>query len=123
MFFLEKSGKKSVGYDAELLTDVAEVYLKMRDHHAATGKTVPRPFRHIVVACDLLMRGLAHVGIVALVDEATGYQFVRPADELRKILELYISRELAKWVLTFQQDYYRQTAISLAKNSTTFQPH
>ena len=66
-----------VGYDAELLPQVAEVYLKMRDFYLSEGKEVPRQYHHIVKACDLIMRGLAHVGIVALVDEATGYQEVR----------------------------------------------
>lgn len=108
VFFLQKNGKKAVGYDAQTLSDVAEVYLRMRDAFNANNKQIPKNFRHIIVACDLLQRGLARVGIVALVDEATGYQFVRQSDELRKILEQFISKELAKWVLTFQPDFYRQ---------------
>jgi hypothetical protein len=108
VFFVDKGGKKSVGYDAELLPAVAEVYLRLRDHYAKQKQEPPQKYQHIIDACDLLMRGLARVGIVALVDEATGYQFVRPNDELRKILEQYISKELAKWVLTFQPDFYRE---------------
>lgn len=108
IFFLQRGGKKSVGYDAELLPAVGEVYLRMRDHYAANQLPPPTQHRHIIAACDLLMRGLARVGIVALVDEATGYQFARPNDELRKILERYISKELAKWVMTFQPDFYRE---------------
>lgn len=40
-------------------------------------------------ACDILMRGLAHVGIVALVDEATGYQEVRDGMALQAILDAF----------------------------------
>ncbi len=57
------------------------------------------------------MRGLAQVGIIALVDEATGYQKDREADELSKILAAYINEELRPWVkkefkpIFFQQIY------------------
>jgi hypothetical protein len=108
IFFREKGGKRSVGYDAELLPRVADVYLKMRDHCAKEGKPVPRQYEHIVRACDLLMRGLAHVGIVALVDEATGYQDLRAAHALAEILEAFIAKELRKWVRTFDPEFYKQ---------------
>lgn len=70
IFFKHLNGKKAVGYDAELLPAVAEVYLRMRDAFAAQEKAVPSQYDHIVRACDMVMRGLARVGIVALVDEA-----------------------------------------------------
>src|SRR5208283_382525 len=59
-------------------------------------------------ACDILVRGLAQVGIIALVDEATGYQRDRAADALAKILEAFIAKELQPWVKTFPSDYYEQ---------------
>jgi hypothetical protein len=39
----------------------------------AEGKSIPRQYAHIIEACDVVIRGLARVGLVALVDEATGY--------------------------------------------------
>ncbi len=54
------------------------------------------------------MRGLAHLGIVALVDEATGYQKDRAKDALAKILEAYVAKELQPWVKTFDSDFYEQ---------------
>ena len=74
--FRLKSGRRTVGYDANLLAMVCEVYLKLRDF--AKGTELKR-YSDIIKACDILMRGLARVGIVALVDEATGYQEVRGA--------------------------------------------
>lgn len=97
-----------VGYDALLLPQVAEVYLKMKDACAAEKKDVPRQYRHIVKACDLIMRGLAQVGIVALVDEATGYQEVRDRLALQAILDKYITDEYAKWTKTFPDGFYRE---------------
>jgi hypothetical protein len=108
VFFLRRNGTKAVGYDAESLPAVAEAYLKVRDDCTKRKVEVPKQIEHIVTACDILTRSLARLGIVALVDEATGYQYARPLDDLRKLLEKYISKELAKWVLTFQLDFYKE---------------
>jgi hypothetical protein len=54
------------------------------------------------------MRGLARVGIVALVDEVTGYQQVRKRDALYKILEAYISPELMPWAQRFPHSFYEE---------------
>jgi len=108
IFFRSKTGKRMVGYDAELLPKVAEVYLQMRDFYLSQGKEIPRQYRHIIQACDLIMRGLAHVGIVALVDEATGYQEVRDRLALQKILDKYLTDEWAKWTKTFPDEYYKE---------------
>ena len=53
------------------------------------------------------MRSLAKLGIVALVDEATGYQDVRDRLALQKILEKYITDEWARWTRRFPSDFYR----------------
>ena len=53
-----------------------------------------------------MIRALAHVGIVALVDEATGYQEVRPRDALQAYLETIISKELAAWTKKFPDEFY-----------------
>jgi len=108
IFFKSKSGKKMVGYEAELLPMVAEVYLKMRDEFIKKGKSIPRNYAHIIETCDIVMRGLARIGIIALVDEATGYQEIRDRIALQKILDKYLTDEWAKWTKTFPDDYYRE---------------
>ncbi len=52
------------------------------------------------------MRGLAHVGIIALVDEATGYQNLRARRALEEILEAFISDKLLKWTKRFPDIFY-----------------
>ena len=54
------------------------------------------------------MRGLAHVGIIALVDEATGFQHDRARGALAKILEAFIADELGKWAKRFPDEFYRE---------------
>ena len=48
------------------------------------------------------------MGIIALVDEATGYQYDRERDELQKILRAYISEELLPWQKRFPDVFYRE---------------
>jgi len=108
IFFRHLTGKKAVGYDAQLLPAVSEVYLRMRDALAAEGKAVPAQYDHIVRACDAVIRGLARVGIVALIDEATGYQEVRDRMALQAILDQFLRKELAAWAKRFPDEFYQQ---------------
>src|SRR5262249_49742435 len=55
---------------------------------------------------EILIRGLANVGIIALVDEATGYQRTRARDELAKILEAFVAKEIQKYLKTFDLEFY-----------------
>lgn len=59
-------------------------------------------------SAKILVRGFARVGIIALVDEATGYQADRARDALAKILEEFVAKELRKWVRTFPGEFYRE---------------
>ncbi len=103
LVFKTISGGKAYGYEAKLLPMVCEVYLKAKDEKKTT-----RQQEHIVKACGLLMRGLAQVGIVALVDEATGFQYDRARRALEDILEQFISKELLKWAKMFPDDFYKE---------------
>lgn len=91
------------GLAAEAIPMICEVYLSARDAGVLTT-----PQLRTAKACDLIMRGLARVGIVALVDEATGYQYARERSALAKILEAYIAKELQPWTRTFPIEFYQQ---------------
>lgn len=102
VLFRTMDGVRASGYRAELLPDVCEIYLKARDE-----KKLPANQAHVAMAAELLVRGLARVGIIALVDEATGFQYDRPRRDLEEQLKKYISDSLRKWVRTFPADYFR----------------
>ena len=89
--------------DAKLIPEICEVWLKARD-----AKALQPSQEHIARNADILMRGLAHVGITALIDEATGYQEFRDRDELYRILEAYIAKELLPWAKRFPDEFYEQ---------------
>lgn len=107
--FKTKDGLRAFGYKAELLPLVCEVYLKLRDSYQKQNPPKPVPVNqsHIIEACDLLMRGLARIGIIALVDEATGFQYERPRRDLEEQLKKFISESLRQWVRTFPSDYFK----------------
>jgi len=102
MFRPPKGGRAS-GYNAELLPAICDVYLRAR----ADGVLPPNQ-EHIARQAEILVRGLARVGIIALVDEATGYQEVRAADALAKILEAFVAHELQPYISTFPNDFYKE---------------
>ena len=96
-------GRTAYGYPATLLTDICEVVLAAR----AAGDLQRRQL-HIAERCEILIRGLARVGIIALIDEATGYQRIREERALATILEKFIDRELQSWTRTFPFTFYEQ---------------
>jgi hypothetical protein len=101
--FRTPTGSMASGYRADLLPDVCEVYLKARD-----AGVLPHNQQHVAKQAEILIRGLANVGIIALVDEATGYQDLRARDALSKFLEAFVAKELRKWVRTFPIEYYKE---------------
>ena len=96
-------GRTAYGYPAELLPVVCEVYLEARD----AGALLPGQV-HIAQRAEILIRGLARVGIIALVDEATGYQVVRERRALAAILERYLADDHRRWTKTFPYTFYSE---------------
>jgi hypothetical protein len=94
-------GQEMIGYRAELLPDICDVF-----HDAERAEALRKNQMHIAEACRLLSRGLTRVGIIGLVDEATGYQRERAANALAEILEAFIAKELRPWVRTFPNEFY-----------------
>lgn len=103
--FRTPNGNVAHGYEATILADICEAVLQAR----ADGK-LQKQQEHIAKQCEILVRGFARVGIIALVDEATGYQEVRARRALEKILERFISDELLKWAKMFPDEFYEQMA-------------
>lgn len=94
----------SDGYEATVLQELCDAILSARDSGVLNTE---QELRYAQCA-DLLIRAFARVGIIALVDEATGYQNVRARQALEKILDEFISNELRKWAKTFPDDFYRE---------------
>lgn len=101
--FYTPRGQLAYGYEATVLADVCEAVLKARQDGA-----LQKQQEHIARQCEILVRAFARVGVIALVDEATGYQDDRARDALAKILEAFVAKEIQKWVKTFKADFYKE---------------
>lgn len=96
-------GTPGVGIEASTLPRICSVWLDAR-----SAGVLRISQQKAAQYAELLLRGLAEVGVVALVDEATGYQYDRARDALAEILEKFIAENMAKWVKTFPDEFYRQ---------------
>ena len=91
------------GIRAELLPEICGVFLSAR------RKDELHPSQeHLALQAEILMEAFAKVGIVALVDEATGYQLDRSHDALRLLLSKYIAEGLQKWLKTFPDAFFAE---------------
>jgi len=102
-FIPPHGGTAAYGYPATMLADICDALLAARSAGA-----LQKQQEHLAQQAEILVRGFARVGIIALVDEATGYQKERSRDALAKILEAFVAKELQPWVKTFPPDYYEQ---------------
>ena len=98
-----RGGRTAYGYRAEILEGMIDAII---DAHRA--EALPDRYAHIVQRADILSRGLRHLGIVGLIDEATGYQHFREERALATILEKFISEELRPWTRTFPTEFYQE---------------
>ena len=102
-FHPPQGGRIAYGYPARLLVEICQSVLAARDANA-----LGQPQKALAERCDLLIRGLATVGIEALVDEATGYQRIRAESALTTILKRFIAKDLQPWTQTFDYAFYEQ---------------
>jgi hypothetical protein len=89
------------GYDSAILPALCNVWLRAREEGALQKQQLPKAQR-----AEMLMRALAQTGIVALIDEATGYEKVRPQNALQEYLKLVIREQLAAWVKKFPDEFF-----------------
>jgi hypothetical protein len=101
--YIAKNGSTIEGYRAEILPVICDIYLQARTDEKLTPSQQP-----IAQVAEVLVRSLSKVGIIALIDEATGYQEERERDELQKLLSLYVREEFLPWTRRFPLDFYRE---------------
>ena len=103
LFKNPSGGGIAYGYPATILPDICEVILD-----ASNSGVLPTHHELIAHQCDVIYRALVRVSIVALIDEATGYQEVREQRALATILEKFIAQELQSWTKTFPIGFYKE---------------
>jgi hypothetical protein len=87
------------GFEATDLIDFCDMYLK-----AMIDGVLHKNQIQLAKQATIIIKAFAKVGIIAAIDEATGYK--KQQDEYQKLLSLYIAEELQPWIRTFGEDYY-----------------
>ena len=103
MKYRTERGNLADGIKAETIPKICNVWIDANAH----GNLGSRQ-KQIAAKALTVLQGLAYVGIIALVDEATGYQDVRDRDALHKILDNYLLPERAKWAKRFPDEFYME---------------
>lgn len=100
--YVTLNNQKARGVDVKVLPEICDVYIQAsKDVNQENVQAAAR-------IAYTIMKGFATVGIVALVDEATGYQHDREQDTLQQILKAYIAEELLPWQKRFPDIYYKE---------------
>ena len=96
-------GSIAEGIPAQVLRRICNVWVRARNA-GVLGASQEK----IANKAETLTNALADIAIIALIDEATGYQKRRAHNELQNILKAYISPELLPWQSRFPISYYEQ---------------
>ena len=103
IYFKDTNGNDAIGYKAELLPDVLWVFSDAYDKGVLKQNQV-----HIGIQAKILLKAFTKTSIIALVDEATGYQYDREEKELQVILKALVSDEILEYQRQFQLSFYRE---------------
>jgi hypothetical protein len=96
-------GRTAYGYEATILPEICELILEANDKNPLKPNQ-----KHLVEKASVLIRAFARVGVIALVDEATGYQDDRAKDELTRLLDMYVQEGFRPYVGKFRNDFFKE---------------
>lgn len=101
IFMPPTGGLSAYGYEATTLIDACQILLQANDKELLLASQAK-----YAAAAEIVIRSFAKVGIIAVIDEVTGYQGIRPQDALQVYLQKLIRKELAAWVKRFPDEFY-----------------
>jgi P63C domain len=96
---------EGIGYEATLLLDICDAYLRAREDRVLSPAQ-----DNLAKRAEIITRACAKIGIIALIDEATGYQAFRQKQELQLKLQAFIAEDMQDWALMFPQEFWFELA-------------
>lgn len=99
--YVAKGGNIGHGIEATTLPKVCEVWID-----AERAGVLGASQEKVAAKADILLRGFAHVGVIALVDAATGFEKFRSKEALEEFLKDYLNDKATKWVKTFPDEFF-----------------
>lgn len=92
------------GIKAETFLEICQAYVNA--FKAGTLKTDRQ--KETGITCAMLLSSCAKIGLIALIDEATGHQYERAEDALQIKLRAFIAEELRAWEKTFPDELWQE---------------
>jgi hypothetical protein len=92
------------GYTSDTLIDIAEAVIAADNSPAGLQKQQAA----IAFQCRIITSALTRIGLVALIDEATGHQTKRDKDALQQLLGAYLLPEHRPWMKTIPDDFTKE---------------
>jgi hypothetical protein len=102
---LEKEVK---GLPSDLLIEICRGFVAALDahNHPENGVRLTKRQVDMALTASMFLAACAKVGLDALVDEATGYQYDRAEDALQVKLRAYLEDDMRKWEKTFPDELW-----------------
>ncbi len=98
----EVTNRQVAGVSAETFIEICRAYTRA----LGEGKLNTDRQREIATKAAMFLASCAKVGLIALIDEATGYQYERASDALQVKLKAFLSEEMRDWEKTFPDDLW-----------------
>lgn len=98
-------GSSFTPFDATLLVDVCKAYYNAKNDGVFSGDQWKKQ-SEIADKLFAIMSAFAKVGIIAIIDEVTGYQEERRKDSLQLLLAEYVRKEYLPWTRRFPEEFY-----------------
>lgn len=95
----------ATGYEGTHLVEICDKYLE-----AYNQGLLKKSQLKLVIQAQIVVRACAKVGIIALIDEATGFQKVRAEHALRVKLQAFIADDLQEWARMFPDEFWIELA-------------
>ena len=104
-FRIPGTGLTALGYEGTHLVEICDKYLQARDENLLKPKQIK-----LAIQSQIVIRACAKVGIIALIDEATGFQKIRAQHALRVKLQAFIADDLQEWARMFPNEFWIELA-------------
>ena len=99
------------GLPADLFIEICQGFVTALEYHFRKDSPHPRLTarqQQMSMQASLFLSACAKVGLEALIDEATGYQYEREADALQIKLAAFLEEDIRKWEKTFPDELWQE---------------
>jgi hypothetical protein len=96
-----RGGKPAIAFEGTLLIDLCEAII-----NAMNAGTLRANYLALYRQAQIITLSFAKAGIIAAIDEVTGYQQVREQNEIQKIVDKYLTDYAKKWAKVFPDEFW-----------------